>query len=120
MGGMIARAEPSSEEVDAAAAALASCEALDWNKLQDREKGSWRHKAREAIEAAHAAVLPPELHLPGHHPGTCGTAYLIAERSLRIVERMAGHGSLTIDTLEWISATCDEAGVAFARIALRD
>lgn len=113
------RLEPTDEMIAAACHARAGCEGKRYpDDYEPNARGQMRHVAREQIEAALAAQGKGD-GLPGHHPGTCGTAYLTDERALRLIERMARHGAVDPEAMELAVSLSRDAGVPFARIALR-
>jgi hypothetical protein len=59
--------------------------------------------------------------LPKHEHATCATKYLLAERTVRIVEGLARGGkSIDSEMLETIDTLVDIAGVQMAREALSE
>jgi hypothetical protein len=110
--------EPTEEMLEAACSAYAATRGKRWpdDYTKAGARSRIRHRQREALEAALNAATDGD-QLPPYHPGTCGTGYLTFERSLRIIEQLQGR--IDAEAIDAITRLCDEAGVPFARIALR-
>ncbi len=113
------RLEPTNEMIAAACRAGAACSGKSYPEdFSVEEQAHARHTVREELEAALATQGEGD-GLPAHHPGTCGTGYLTDERALRLIERLAQHGKVDSEAMEVVIGLCRDAGVPFARMALR-
>jgi len=77
-------------------------------------------KTMAALQTPVDKAETPSDGIPPHEPSSCGTAYLAAERALRIIEHATKLGeAMSGDAIEQITNLAHEAGPAFNRAAMR-